>query len=257
MDTRKGFTLIELLVVIAIIALLIAILMPALQRVKKQAQAVKCRAYLKEWSLIFAMYTEDNDNKFMSPGAGLWVNPLRPYYKNGGEAMRTCPTATKTLAEGASSTFAAWDLITNPKEEEVYRGSFGINNWLYNLPPGKMLWDHPTDRNWRTTQINGANNVPMFLGCYRWGGHPYDTGDNSKWASVCSKPPPVEGFRKQDGFDRFCLNRHNWTVNGCFVDYSVRALGLKELWRLKWHRQFNINAVPPDWPEWMKGIKDY
>ena len=55
MYRRRGFTLIELLVVIAIIALLLAILMPALQRVKGQARSVACLAKLKQWGLFFSM----------------------------------------------------------------------------------------------------------------------------------------------------------------------------------------------------------
>ena len=55
----KGFTLIELLVVIAIITLLMAILLPALQRVRNQARAVLCVANLNQWGTILALYTED------------------------------------------------------------------------------------------------------------------------------------------------------------------------------------------------------
>ncbi|MHC4207019.1 MAG: type II secretion system protein, partial [Planctomycetota bacterium] len=66
MQKAKGFTLIELLVVIAIIALLMAILMPALQRVKKQAAAVACQSNLHQWAIIFEMYTSQNDGFFWS-----------------------------------------------------------------------------------------------------------------------------------------------------------------------------------------------
>ncbi len=59
-----GFTLIELLVVIAIIALLMAILMPALNRVKKQAKSVACQTNLRQWSLIFLIYMDENDGYF-------------------------------------------------------------------------------------------------------------------------------------------------------------------------------------------------
>ncbi len=260
MNKRRGFTLIELLVVIAIIALLMAILMPALQRVRRQAQAVKCRAHLKQWGIIFAMYTSDNDNKFMHWNAGVWVEPLRPYYEDGGEAMRVCPVATKSLEDGAYPAFAAWDMVnTFTRDESVYRGSFGINNWVYNRPPGAdssaLMWGNPSANNWMITEFKGANNVPMFLGCWRWGGAPYDTRDPASPSGWNEPSPSEEVF--MSGFGRFCLNRHNGTVNSCFVDSSVRPIGLKELWRLKWHRTFDITAESPVWPDWMKNLKNY
>lgn len=61
MKKRKGFTLVELLVVISIIALLMAILMPALQRVKKQAQEVTCRSNMRQIGFAITTYLHDND----------------------------------------------------------------------------------------------------------------------------------------------------------------------------------------------------
>jgi len=84
MLSKRAFTLIELLVVIAIIALLLAILMPALQRVKKQANGVACRSNLKQIGVAFNMYIEDNERKFPRNG-GIWIVKFLPYIGGQGD----------------------------------------------------------------------------------------------------------------------------------------------------------------------------
>ena len=69
MFKRKAFTLVELLVVIGIIAVLVAILLPALSKAKEQANRVKCAANLKQFGIAFQLYTTDNKGRFPSCAA--------------------------------------------------------------------------------------------------------------------------------------------------------------------------------------------
>ena len=66
MRRTKAFTLIELLVVIAIIAVLMAILMPTLNRVKEQGKRAACLGNLKQLALCWIMYADDNDGKIVN-----------------------------------------------------------------------------------------------------------------------------------------------------------------------------------------------
>jgi len=66
MKKRTAFTLIELLVVIAIIAILMAILMPALNRVKEQGKRAACLGNMKQLTLSWIMYADENDDRIVN-----------------------------------------------------------------------------------------------------------------------------------------------------------------------------------------------
>ena len=140
----RAFTLIELLIVIAIIAVLLTMLIPALQAAKDQARTAICGTHLKQWGAIFKYYTDANQGRFMDPlgvpedpalvnssGQILWVEPMRRYYKGTGDKMRMCPTAKRTVEEGAEYSFAAWSVNYAKFGEDEFRSSYGINNWIY------------------------------------------------------------------------------------------------------------------------------
>ena len=67
---RKGFTLIELLVVISIIAVLMAVMMPALGKAREQAKLVVCKSNVKQQGVAVCLYMQDNQQVFPTAVAG-------------------------------------------------------------------------------------------------------------------------------------------------------------------------------------------
>lgn len=284
MSKPRAFTLVELLVVIAIIALLMSILMPALARVRAQAKNVLCQSNLKQIGAAFAMYCDDFDTKLMrgwNEGSALfpvthtdyWMEALRPYYGNAHD-LRCCPTATKTQTNpdgsvnSAYGTFSAWGVF--PSSDQCGEpsswwgavtacdyGSYGMNAWLCDPPrdaPRFESHDVATN-NWRTCNIRGAAKVPLMG----------DEGWIDCWPDSKDEVPLYDGenfgpYSATSHMVRICINRHSGYVNWVFMDYSVRPVGLKELWILNWHRNIDFDLKPTNQEfdsGWMKKFKDY
>jgi prepilin-type N-terminal cleavage/methylation domain-containing protein len=276
MKIKRGFTLIELLVVIAIIALLLSVILPSLQKAKQSAQTVICKSNLRQWGVVFDMYLQDNDYMFQRGWGGTtrdsnwWMDSALTYYDNVDE-IRYCPTATKLrfLENGdpgpgeGRRPFMAWGHRTGFLNPETDHGSYGINGWLEdNQNPDTT--PERAECFWRkVTSITNLNNVPVLT--------------DAQWIDAWPEPIDLplqqsdEDWRLNSGsannMGRVLQDRHNKRQNVVFADMSVETIGLKKLWRFKWHKEFDTGGIwtttggrTPDWltqAPWMAGYKEY
>jgi prepilin-type N-terminal cleavage/methylation domain-containing protein/prepilin-type processing-associated H-X9-DG protein len=260
-NAPRGFTLVELLVVIGIIALLISILLPALNTARQQALSVKCLSNMRQLGNAFAMYVIDNKGWMPSCDTNGPISFTNFYDSGRNPQWPAGPTFKLTWVgwvdagptEAALEDGTLWKYVKNnkiykcPADYNDYRNrSYSMNGLLctggqdafyaYSLDPWKI---------YKVTQVRDASKTIAFAeeADPQKGNNPTDLANQwngGGWVQVPTVAAIAQGLTTTWVDTVVSWHRHG--ANFAFVD------GHAEYWRWSDTRTINYLKNDPNWP---------